>query len=131
MSFGVMGGDMQPQGHLQTIVRMLDYKQQPQAACDGPRWKLNRDFTLDVEAAMRADDGGRARGARAQLQVVDDPIWISAPASSSGASRTIRITAMSRRATAGAMATPRHLNVETTTAPPQAVGRAPQVRRTV
>jgi gamma-glutamyltranspeptidase/glutathione hydrolase len=52
MSFGVMGGDMQPQGHLQTIVRMLDYGQQPQAACDAPRWKVNRDFTIDVEAAL-------------------------------------------------------------------------------
>ena len=41
MSFGVMGGDMQPQGHLQTLVRMLDYKQQPQAACDAPRWRFN------------------------------------------------------------------------------------------
>ncbi|XHO05661.1 hypothetical protein ACEQUB_02565 [Ralstonia syzygii] len=55
MSFGVMGGDMQPQGHLQTLVRMLDYRQQPQAACDAPRWKLNRDFTLDVEATLNAD----------------------------------------------------------------------------
>jgi gamma-glutamyltranspeptidase / glutathione hydrolase len=41
MSFGVMGGDMQPQGHLQTVVRMLDYRQQPQAACDAPRWRWN------------------------------------------------------------------------------------------
>jgi gamma-glutamyltranspeptidase/glutathione hydrolase len=41
MSFGVMGGDMQPQGHLQTVVRMLDYQQQPQAACDAPRWRWN------------------------------------------------------------------------------------------
>jgi gamma-glutamyltranspeptidase/glutathione hydrolase len=40
MSFGVMGGDMQPQGHLQTLVRMLDYRQQPQAACDAPRWRV-------------------------------------------------------------------------------------------
>jgi gamma-glutamyltranspeptidase/glutathione hydrolase len=39
MSFGVMGGDMQPQGHMQTVVRMVDYKQQPQAACDAPRWR--------------------------------------------------------------------------------------------
>ncbi|TGP42434.1 gamma-glutamyltransferase family protein [bacterium M00.F.Ca.ET.228.01.1.1] len=52
MSFGVMGGDMQPQGHLQTVVRMLDYGQQPQAACDAPRWKVNRDFTIDIEAAL-------------------------------------------------------------------------------
>ena len=41
MSFGVMGGDMQPQGHMQTLVRMLDYHQQPQAACDAPRWRTN------------------------------------------------------------------------------------------
>ena len=41
MSFGVMGGDMQPQGHLQTSVRMIDYRQQPQAACDAPRWRWN------------------------------------------------------------------------------------------
>ena len=41
MGFGVMGGDMQPQGHMQTLVRMLDYRQQPQAACDAPRWRYN------------------------------------------------------------------------------------------
>ncbi len=41
MSFGVMGGDMQPQAHLQTLVRMLDYRQNPQAACDAPRWRWN------------------------------------------------------------------------------------------
>ncbi len=73
MSFGVMGGDMQPQGHLQTLVRMLDYRQQPQAACDAPRWKVNRDFTLDVEATMQRDvvEGLMARGHR--LRSVDDP----------------------------------------------------------
>jgi gamma-glutamyltranspeptidase/glutathione hydrolase len=68
-----MGGDMQPQGHLQTLVRMLDYRQQPQAACDAPRWKVNRDFTLDLEATMPRDvvEGLSARGHR--LQSVDDP----------------------------------------------------------
>ncbi len=73
MSFGVMGGDMQPQGHLQTVVRMLDYRQQPQAACDAPRWKVNRDFSLDVEATMDAGTiaGLQARGHR--LKSVDDP----------------------------------------------------------
>ena len=39
MSFGIMGGDMQPQAHLQTVVRMLDYRQHKQAACDAPRWR--------------------------------------------------------------------------------------------
>ncbi|KVM89149.1 gamma-glutamyltransferase family protein [Burkholderia stagnalis] len=73
MSFGVMGGDMQPQGHLQTVVRMLGYGQQPQAACDAPRWKVNRDFTLDVESTMaRATvDALAARGHT--IQSIDDP----------------------------------------------------------
>jgi gamma-glutamyltranspeptidase/glutathione hydrolase len=52
MSFGVMGGNMQPQGHLQTLVRMLIYRQQPQAACDAPRWKVNTGLSLDCESTM-------------------------------------------------------------------------------
>ncbi|TKC89698.1 gamma-glutamyltransferase family protein [Trinickia terrae] len=73
MSFGVMGGDMQPQGHLQTIVRMLDYGQQPQAACDAPRWKVNRDFTIDIESTLDANTA-RALEARGHtIQSVDDP----------------------------------------------------------
>lgn len=38
--FGVMGGPMQPQGHLQVICRMVFANQNPQAALDAPRWKL-------------------------------------------------------------------------------------------
>lgn len=73
MSFGVMGGDMQPQGHLQTAIRMIDYDQQPQAACDAPRWKLNRDQTLDVESSMERNvvEGLAKMGHR--LKSVDDP----------------------------------------------------------
>jgi gamma-glutamyltranspeptidase/glutathione hydrolase len=52
MSFGVMGGNMQPQGHLQTLVRMLVHGQQPQAACDAPRWRFNEGLEINVEAAM-------------------------------------------------------------------------------
>ena len=54
MSFGVMGGNMQPQGHLQTLVRMLAHGQQPQAACDAPRWRFNQGLEINVEAAMPA-----------------------------------------------------------------------------
>ena len=73
MSFGVMGGDIQPQAHVQTVVRMLDYNQQPQAACCAPRWKLTRDFTLDVESTMRPEtiEGLKALGH--QLKAIDDP----------------------------------------------------------
>ena len=52
MSYGVMGANMQPQGHMQTLVRMLDYKQSPQAACDAPRWRYNAGFEINVEATM-------------------------------------------------------------------------------
>jgi gamma-glutamyltranspeptidase/glutathione hydrolase len=60
MSFGVMGGDMQPQGHLQTLVRMLDYRQQPQAACDAPRWR----FFGGVVNAEDGFDAATAQGLR-------------------------------------------------------------------
>jgi len=49
MSFGVMGGHMQPQGHVQMMVRIFDYGQNPQAACDAPRWMLNRDSSVSLE----------------------------------------------------------------------------------
>ena len=40
MSFGLMGGTMQPQGHTQLMARMFDYGQHPQAAIDGPRFRF-------------------------------------------------------------------------------------------
>ncbi len=55
MSFGVMGGNMQPQGHLQTLVRMLDHAQHPQAACDAPRWRFNHGLEVNIEPGMNAD----------------------------------------------------------------------------
>jgi gamma-glutamyltranspeptidase/glutathione hydrolase len=63
MSFGVMGGDMQPQGHLQTLVRMLDYRQHPQAACDAPRWRwfggiVNAEDGFDPACAQALRDLG-------------------------------------------------------------------------
>ena len=73
MSFGVMGGDMQPQGHLQTVIRMLSYRQQPQAACDAPRWKVNRDFSLDVEANMNATTVQGLSDLGHTLKKIDDP----------------------------------------------------------
>ena len=64
MSFGVMGGNMQPQGHLQTLVRMLAYGQQPQAACDAPRWKVGVGRHIDCEStcAPALVDGLRKLG---------------------------------------------------------------------
>ncbi|SAL34860.1 gamma-glutamyltransferase [Caballeronia humi] len=73
MSFGVMGGDMQPQGHVQSIVRMLDYGQQPQAACDAPRWKVNRDFTIDIESTLSRTTAAALESMGHTIKSIDDP----------------------------------------------------------
>ena len=63
MAFGVMGGPMQHQGHVQMITRIFDHGQNPQAASDAPRWHvggpslsygvlLERGFPQDVARAL-------------------------------------------------------------------------------
>ncbi|MEC8867195.1 MAG: gamma-glutamyltransferase family protein, partial [Pseudomonadota bacterium] len=37
MAFGVMGGHMQHQGHVQMVTRIFDHRENPQAASDAPR----------------------------------------------------------------------------------------------
>jgi gamma-glutamyltranspeptidase / glutathione hydrolase len=55
MSYGVMGGNMQPQGHMQTLLRMVAHGQNPQTACDAPRWRFNQGLEINVEASMHPD----------------------------------------------------------------------------
>ncbi|MCU0559429.1 MAG: gamma-glutamyltransferase family protein [Desulfobacterales bacterium] len=54
ISFGVMGAHMQPQGHLQMMVRICDYGQNPQAALDAPRWHVAPDASVALEAGFPA-----------------------------------------------------------------------------
>jgi gamma-glutamyltranspeptidase/glutathione hydrolase len=72
MSYGVMGANMQPQGHMQTLVRMLDYGQSPQVACDAPRWRYNAGLEINVEAALNPQtvQGLTDRGHR--VEVIND-----------------------------------------------------------
>lgn len=48
-AFGVMGGFMQPQGQLQTFLRMIDHAQNPQAALDAPRWQVTSGLKVMIE----------------------------------------------------------------------------------
>ncbi|MDP1968815.1 MAG: gamma-glutamyltransferase, partial [Burkholderiaceae bacterium] len=73
MSFGVMGANMQPQGHMQTLVRMLDYGQNPQAACDAPRWRYNAGLEINVESAMNPATVQALAQRGHRMEVIDDP----------------------------------------------------------
>ena len=65
MSFGVMGGDMQPQGQTQIIVNRVDYGLDAQAAGDSPRWhhegssqSMGEDLPgLDAAGVLRLESG--------------------------------------------------------------------------
>jgi gamma-glutamyltranspeptidase/glutathione hydrolase len=65
MSFGLMGGSMQAQGHLQVTVRVADHGQNPQAASDAPRWRVmddNHTVAVEWNFPQEAIDGLIARG---------------------------------------------------------------------
>ena len=53
--FGVMGGYMQPQGHVQVIMNYVDFRLDPQQALDAPRWQWTRDDSVTVESRFDAD----------------------------------------------------------------------------
>jgi gamma-glutamyltranspeptidase / glutathione hydrolase len=66
MSFGVMGGTMQPQGHAQVLARIADYDQHPQTACDGPRFRIVQGLDVNVEGGFAPNvlDELKSRGHR-------------------------------------------------------------------
>lgn len=53
-SFGLMGGAMQAQGHVQMALRLVAANRNPQAAIDAPRWRITGGRAVALEAGMPA-----------------------------------------------------------------------------
>ncbi|MGO8964648.1 gamma-glutamyltransferase family protein [Mycobacterium sp.] len=72
MSFGVMGGPMQPQGHVQVVARIVDHRQNPQAACDGPRFRWAQGLQVCCEKGFPPSTLDELRRRGHQLVTTDD-----------------------------------------------------------
>ncbi len=87
MVLGVMGGHMQPQGHLQVLVNVLDHKLDPQRALDAPRFQLLPDGRLALEPWFGV--AVRAELARRGHELV--PVAFTPPASHFGGGQLILV----------------------------------------
>jgi gamma-glutamyltranspeptidase/glutathione hydrolase len=67
-AFGVMGGPMQPQGHVQVVDALVRRRRDPQAALDAPRFMVQDDGTVALEPALHEQLAAlRGRGHDAHL----------------------------------------------------------------
>ena len=75
--FGVMGGAMQAQGHFQVVRRVVDDADDPQAALDAPRWRVEENGVVELEPGLAGLlPELRARGHDARVGSVQHPFGV-------------------------------------------------------
>ena len=74
MAFGMMGGPIQAQGHLQLLLRHCLWGQDPQAAVDAPRWRMLDNLNIACEPNMAKGllEGLAALGHQIQIEAPDN-----------------------------------------------------------
>jgi gamma-glutamyltranspeptidase / glutathione hydrolase len=74
---GVMGGAMQPQGHFQVVLRLVDHGDDPQAALDAPRWRVGTGREVELEPGLwHAEQGLLALGHDVRRATVQHPFGV-------------------------------------------------------
>jgi len=84
MSFGVMGGSMQPQGHLQLLLNLLVFGMDPQSAADAPRFRHYAGRRVGLEPPI-------PDSIRAGLAAMGHQVEELAPGAAGGAQLIIRL----------------------------------------
>ncbi len=84
MSFGVMGGSMQPQGHLQVLLNLLVFGMGVQEAVDAPRFRHLAGLQVALESPI-------PDSVRSALQAMGHSIVDLAPDNAGGAQVIIRL----------------------------------------
>jgi gamma-glutamyltranspeptidase / glutathione hydrolase len=84
MSFGVMGGSMQPQGHVQLLLNLLVFGMDPQQAVDAPRFRHLAGLQVGLETPI-------PEAIRSGLTALGDQVVELSPGSAGGAQVIIRL----------------------------------------
>ena len=74
MSFGVMGADMQPQGHVQFLINLIDFGMNLQEAIDAPRARHLKDMEVYLEDGILEETASALAGRGHQIVRKFSPI---------------------------------------------------------
>jgi len=84
LAFGVMGGSIQPQGHLQVLLNLLEFGMDLQEAIDAPRFRHYEGLRVALEGPIGAE-------VRSQLQALGHHVDLLTPGNAGGGQAVMRL----------------------------------------